>query len=82
MAIECGNLAVALEMAKAVDREDVWNKLAAAALKSGNHQVSHLNKIMLCGADDRSSRLVTRRLNPSTSFHSCISLLETLRNSP
>jgi coatomer protein complex subunit alpha (xenin) len=40
LAIECGNLAVALEMAKAVDREDVWNKLAAAALKSGNHQVS------------------------------------------
>jgi len=39
LAIECGNLAVALEMAKAVDREDVWNKLAAAALKSGNHQV-------------------------------------------
>jgi hypothetical protein len=27
-------------MAKAVDREDVWNKLAGAALKSGNHQVS------------------------------------------
>jgi len=40
LAIECGNLVVALEMAKAVDREDVWNKLAAAALKSGNHQVS------------------------------------------
>lgn len=40
LAIECGNLQVALEMAKAVDREDVWNKLAGAALKSGNHQVS------------------------------------------
>jgi coatomer protein complex subunit alpha (xenin) len=42
LAIECGNLQVALEMAKAVDREDVWNKLAAAALKSGNHQVCQL----------------------------------------
>jgi coatomer protein complex subunit alpha (xenin) len=87
LAIECGNLAVALEMAKAVDREDVWNKLAAAALKSGNHQVGlfptfNLIKIWLDGTDDRLSRLVTKRLNLSTSFHSCTSLLEILRNSP
>lgn len=39
LAIECGNLQVALEMARAVDREDVWNRLAAAALKQGNHSV-------------------------------------------
>ena len=40
LAIECGNLQVALEMAKALDKEEIWHKLAAAALKSGNHQVS------------------------------------------
>ncbi|ORY32134.1 coatomer WD associated region-domain-containing protein [Naematelia encephala] len=39
LAIECGNLQVALEMARAVDREDVWNRLGAAALKQGNHQI-------------------------------------------
>ena len=40
LAIECGNLQVATEMARQVDREDVWNRLGAAALKQGNHQVS------------------------------------------
>ena len=40
LAIECGNLQVAIEMARQVDREDVWNRLGAAALKQGNHQVS------------------------------------------
>ena len=39
LAIECGNLQVATEMARQVDREDVWNRLGAAALKQGNHQV-------------------------------------------
>lgn len=39
LAIECGNLQVALEMARAVDREDVWGRLGQAALKSGNHQI-------------------------------------------
>lgn len=40
LAIECGNLGVALEMAKAVDKEDVWKKLGQQALKQGNHSVS------------------------------------------
>ncbi|ORX38221.1 coatomer WD associated region-domain-containing protein [Kockovaella imperatae] len=39
LAIECGNLTVALEMARAVDREDVWERLGAAALKQGNHSI-------------------------------------------
>ncbi|KAK4689610.1 coatomer subunit alpha, partial [Tremellales sp. Uapishka_1] len=39
LAIECGNLQVALEMARAVDREDVWNRLGAQALKQGNHSI-------------------------------------------
>lgn len=39
LAIECGNLAVALEMARAVDRHDVWGRLGAAALQQGNHQI-------------------------------------------
>ncbi|WVQ95246.1 hypothetical protein IAU59_002341 [Kwoniella sp. CBS 9459] len=39
LAIECGNLQVALEMARAVDRDDVWNRLGAAALQQGNHSI-------------------------------------------
>ncbi|KND01360.1 coatomer subunit alpha [Spizellomyces punctatus DAOM BR117] len=39
LAIECGNLGVALETAKALDREECWQQLAAEALKQGNHQV-------------------------------------------
>jgi len=39
LAIECGNLEVALETAKAIDREDCWSKLAQQALKQGNHKV-------------------------------------------
>jgi coatomer protein complex subunit alpha (xenin) len=39
LAIECGNMTVALEMARSVDREEVWNRLGAQALKQGNHSV-------------------------------------------
>ncbi|CAG8542349.1 5895_t:CDS:10, partial [Diversispora eburnea] len=39
LALECGNIEVALETAKSMDREDCWNKLGAEALRQGNHQV-------------------------------------------
>lgn len=39
LAVECGNLEVAHEMARSVDRPDVWERLGAAALKQGNHQI-------------------------------------------
>ncbi|GAA5930239.1 hypothetical protein JCM1841_000612 [Sporobolomyces salmonicolor] len=39
LAIECGNLDVALEMAKAIDREDTWSRLGQQALKQGNHKI-------------------------------------------
>jgi len=40
LAIECGNLAVALECAQAIDREDSWQRLAAESLRLGNLQVT------------------------------------------
>jgi coatomer subunit alpha len=40
LALECGNLEVALETAKSMDREDCWNKLSAEALRQGNYQVN------------------------------------------
>jgi coatomer protein complex subunit alpha (xenin) len=39
LAVECGNLDVALETAKAIDRPDCWKRLAQQALKQGNHKI-------------------------------------------
>ncbi|KAI0127832.1 coatomer WD associated region-domain-containing protein [Xylariales sp. AK1849] len=39
LAIECGNLDVAVEMAKALDRPALWKRLGDEALAHGNHQV-------------------------------------------
>lgn len=38
LAIECGNLEVATDMAKQLDRPKIWTKLGAEALSHGNHQ--------------------------------------------
>lgn len=42
LAIECGNLNVALEMAKELDKVDVWNRLGEQALTQGNHSIVEL----------------------------------------
>lgn len=39
LALECGNIEVALESAKALDDKACWDKLSQAALMQGNHQV-------------------------------------------
>ncbi len=39
LAIECGNLDVAVDMAKQLDRPKLWSRLATEALSHGNHQV-------------------------------------------
>ena len=39
LAIECGNLSVALEEAKKLDRVECWSKLGAEALRQGNTKV-------------------------------------------
>lgn len=38
LALECGNLDVAIEMAKELDRPNLWSRLGAEALAHGNHQ--------------------------------------------
>ena len=38
LAIECGNLDVAVEMAKQLDRPKLWSRLGTEALSHGNHQ--------------------------------------------
>ncbi|KAK9452772.1 coatomer WD associated region-domain-containing protein [Dipodascopsis uninucleata] len=42
LAIECGNLSVALEMAKELDRPKLWTKLGIEALSHGNHEIVEL----------------------------------------
>ncbi|XP_076265254.1 coatomer subunit alpha isoform X1 [Rhynchophorus ferrugineus] len=39
LALECGNIEIALESAKALNDKACWDKLAQAALWQGNHQV-------------------------------------------
>ncbi|KAH8592370.1 coatomer WD associated region-domain-containing protein [Bisporella sp. PMI_857] len=39
LAIECGNLDVAVEMAKQLDRPKLWSRLSTEALAHGNHQI-------------------------------------------
>jgi len=39
LAIECGNLEVATEMAKQIDKPKIWSRLGAEALIHGNHQI-------------------------------------------
>ncbi|KAF2759986.1 Coatomer, alpha subunit [Pseudovirgaria hyperparasitica] len=39
LAIECGNLDVAVEMARQLDRPKLWSRLSTEALAHGNHQV-------------------------------------------
>ncbi|RMB90615.1 hypothetical protein DUI87_32879 [Hirundo rustica rustica] len=39
LALECGNIEIALEAAKALDDKGCWEKLGEAALLQGNHQV-------------------------------------------
>ncbi|XP_026729965.1 coatomer subunit alpha isoform X2 [Trichoplusia ni] len=39
LALQCGNIDVALEAAKSLDEPAAWDQLAKAALASGNHQI-------------------------------------------
>jgi coatomer subunit alpha len=39
LALECGNLDVAVEMAKTLDRQQLWERLGSEALAHGNHQI-------------------------------------------
>ena len=39
LAIECGNLEVAVEMAKQLDRPKLWTRLGTEALAHGNHNI-------------------------------------------
>ncbi|OBZ86731.1 Coatomer subunit alpha [Choanephora cucurbitarum] len=42
LALECGNLDVALETAKSMNKPDCWTKLGAEALRHGNYKIVEL----------------------------------------
>jgi hypothetical protein len=48
LAIECGNIEVALESAQALDDKETWYKLGVEALRQGNHQVCKLACLLSC----------------------------------
>lgn len=39
LALECGNIEVALEAAKVLDDKECWHRLGVEALRQGNHQI-------------------------------------------
>ncbi|ORX97825.1 Coatomer, alpha subunit [Basidiobolus meristosporus CBS 931.73] len=39
LALECGNLEVALEAARGIDKAECWNRLGSEALKHGNQEI-------------------------------------------
>ncbi|XP_052228436.1 coatomer subunit alpha-like [Dreissena polymorpha] len=43
LALECGNLEIALEAARALDDQVCWEKLGEAALLQGNHQIVEMS---------------------------------------
>jgi coatomer protein complex subunit alpha (xenin) len=43
LALECGNIEIALECAKKLDDKECWQRLGKEALRQGNHQVSHIS---------------------------------------
>lgn len=43
LALECGNLEVALETAKSMNKPDYWSKLGAEALRHGNYKIVELS---------------------------------------
>jgi coatomer protein complex subunit alpha (xenin) len=47
LAIEYGNLDVAMETAKVIDRPECWERLAVQALKQGNHKVRNRLVVIL-----------------------------------
>ncbi|KZV97955.1 hypothetical protein EXIGLDRAFT_810456 [Exidia glandulosa HHB12029] len=87
LAIECGNLDVALEMARTIGRKEMWNRLAQQALKQGDQkivekayqQTKNFDKIsflyLTTGQTDRLSKMqkiADSRGDPMSKFHNAL----------
>ncbi|KAF9448057.1 coatomer subunit alpha-2 [Macrolepiota fuliginosa MF-IS2] len=87
LAIECGNLDVAMETAKQINRLDCWERLAQQALKQGNHKVvekayqqtKNFDKLsflyLATGSTDKLSKMqkiADARGDPMSRFHNAL----------
>ncbi|KAL1757481.1 coatomer WD associated region-domain-containing protein [Schizophyllum commune] len=87
LAIECGNLDVAMETAREIDRADCWERLAQQALKQGNHkivekcyqQTKNFDKLsflyLATGSTEKLSKMqkiADARGNPMSRFHNAL----------
>ncbi|EGN92902.1 hypothetical protein SERLA73DRAFT_65083 [Serpula lacrymans var. lacrymans S7.3] len=87
LAIECGNLDVALETAKAIDRPECWDRLAQQALTQGNHaivekayqQTKNFDRLsflyLATGSTDKLSKMqkiADARGDPMSKFHNAL----------
>lgn len=93
LAIECGNLDVAMESAKQIDRVECWDKLAQQALKQGNHkivekayqQTKNFDKLsflyLATGSTDKllkMQKIANARGDPMSRYHNAIFSGDTL----
>lgn len=89
LAIECGNLEVATEMAKEIDRPKIWQRLGSEALIHGNHQTvemtyqklrnfDKLSFLYLCTGDDeklqRMAKIAEHRNDFTSRFQNALYL--------
>ncbi|TFK34464.1 coatomer subunit alpha-2 [Crucibulum laeve] len=87
LAIECGNLDVAMETAKTINRPECWDRLAQQALKQGNHkivekayqQTKNFDKLsflyLATGSADKLSKMqkiADARGDPMSRFHNAL----------
>ncbi|KAJ3516748.1 hypothetical protein NLJ89_g923 [Agrocybe chaxingu] len=87
LAIECGNLDVAMETAKTINRPECWERLAQQALKQGNHKVvekayqqtKNFDKLsflyLATGSTDKLSKMqkiADARGDPMSRFHNAL----------
>ncbi|KAI9827073.1 MAG: hypothetical protein M1826_006437 [Phylliscum demangeonii] len=91
LAVECGNLEVAVAMAKQLDRPKLWTRLGAEALAHGNHQIAEmvyqksrqfdkLSFLYLATGDEeklsRMAKIAERRGDFLSRFHNALYLHE------
>lgn len=87
LALECGNLDVATETARSIDRPELWDRLAQQALKQGNHkavekayqQTKNFDKLsflyLATGSTDKIAKMqkiADARGDPMSRFHNAL----------
>ncbi|KAG9019914.1 hypothetical protein FS842_007753, partial [Serendipita sp. 407] len=87
LALECGNLDVAMETARALDRVELWSRLAEQALAQGNHKIvevayqktKNFDKLsflyVATGSSDKLAKMqkiAASRKDPLSRFHNAL----------